>query len=93
MENVKFDDSGNTTNTDFLNYKLLTAVEAPEKVEVFLAPGQERTGPFGAKGIGESALNDVATAVVNAIAHATGVRFKELPVTAEKVLKALEEKS
>lgn len=93
MENVKFDDSGNTTNTDFLNYKLLTAVEAPEKVEVFLAPSQERTGPFGAKGIGESALNDVATAVVNAIAHATGVRFKELPVTAEKVLKALEEKS
>jgi len=93
MENVSFDDSGNTTNTDFLNYKLLTAMEVPEKVEVFLAPSWERTGPFGAKGIGESALNDVATAVVNAIAHATGVRFKELPVTAEKVLKALRERA
>jgi len=93
MENVSFDDSGNTTNTDFLNYKLLTAMEVPEKVEVFLAPSRESTGPFGAKGIGESALNDVATAVVNAIAHATGVRFKELPVTAEKVLKALRERA
>ncbi len=93
MENVSFDDSGNTTNTDFLNYKLLTAMEVPEKVEVFLAPSWERTGPFGAKGIGESALNDVATAVVNAIAHATGVRFKELPVTAEKVLKGLRERA
>jgi xanthine dehydrogenase molybdenum-binding subunit len=93
MENVKFDETGHTTNTDFLNYKVLTSMEVPQNVEVFLAPSRESTGPFGAKGIGESALNDVAAAVVSAVAHATGVRFKELPVTREKVLNSLKQKS
>ena len=92
MENVVFNETGSTVNTDFLNYKMPTALEMPRQIEVFFANTNEPTGPFGAKGIGESALNDVAVAVVNAIENAVGVRFKELPVTAEKVLKALKEK-
>ncbi|NLB52326.1 MAG: xanthine dehydrogenase family protein molybdopterin-binding subunit, partial [Syntrophomonadaceae bacterium] len=49
----------------------------------------EPNGPFGAKGIGECAINPVAPAVVNAICNAIGVEFNELPVTPEKVLAAL----
>ena len=50
-----------------------------EDFEVFFVDTYEKTGPFGAKGIGEGALNPVAGAVANAIQNALGVRFYELP--------------
>jgi CO/xanthine dehydrogenase Mo-binding subunit len=46
-------------------------------------------GPFGAKGIGEPALTPVAPAVANAVADAIGVPINELPITPERVLRAL----
>ena len=46
-------------------------------------------GPFGAKGIGEPALTPAAPAVANAVADALGVRIYDLPITPEKVLRAL----
>ncbi len=49
----------------------------------------EPTGPHGAKGIGEAATNPVAAAYANAIYNAIGVRFYELPITPEKILRAL----
>jgi xanthine dehydrogenase molybdenum-binding subunit len=49
----------------------------------------EPTGPFGAKGIGEAALNPTAAAVANAVYDAIGIRFHEIPITPEKVLAAL----
>ena len=52
----------------------------------------EQDGPFGAKGIGEPGLVPTAPAIANAIYDAVGVRIKDLPITAEKVLKALKEK-
>jgi CO/xanthine dehydrogenase Mo-binding subunit len=51
-----------------------------------------RTGPYGAKGVGEMTANSQAPAIINAIHDAIGVWIKELPATAEKVLKALKEK-
>ena len=50
------------------------------------------TGPFGVKGVGEMTANAPIPAIVNAIYDAVGIRFTDLPVTPEKVLKALEEK-
>jgi len=61
-----------------------------ENVVTFFARTYEPSGPFGAKGIGEAAINPVAAAFVNAVANAIGVRFTELPITPEKVLAALE---
>jgi xanthine dehydrogenase molybdenum-binding subunit len=63
-----------------------------DDLTVFFADTYEPTGPFGAKGIGEGALNPVAGAVANAIQNALGIRFYELPITPIKILQALEEK-
>lgn len=52
----------------------------------------EPSGPFGAKGIGEAATNPCAAAYANALYNALGIRFTELPITAEKILRALQEK-
>ncbi len=76
------------------DYKILTAQDMPslEDFQVIFASTYEPTGPYGAKGLGESALNPVAGAVANAIYNALGVRFYELPITPEKILKALKER-
>jgi CO/xanthine dehydrogenase Mo-binding subunit len=50
------------------------------------------TGPFGAKGVGEMVVNSIAPAIVNAVYDAIGVQITELPITPEKVLKALEQR-
>lgn len=75
------------------DYKLPTAPEMPWSgdVEIRLAHTSEPTGPFGAKGIGEAALNSAASAIANAIYNATGIRFHSLPITPEKLLKAIKE--
>lgn len=49
----------------------------------------EPTGPFGAKSIGEIVINTPSPAIANAVYNATGVRIRELPVTAEKIFKGL----
>ena len=76
------------------DYKILTAQDMPslEDFQVIFASTYEPTGPYGAKGLGESALNPVAGAIANAIYNALGVRFYELPITPEKILKALKER-
>jgi len=58
-------------------------------LSVHFANTYEPSGPFGAKGIGEAAMNPVAAAYANAICNAIGVRFYELPITPEKILFAL----
>ena len=76
------------------NYKVPTSQDMPklEDFTVFFADTYEPTGPFGAKGIGEGALNPVAGAVANAIQNALGVRFFQLPITPIRILEALREK-
>ncbi len=54
---------------------------------------RQRTGPFGAKGAGESATLCLSPAIANAIDDAVGVRLTELPLTAEAVFRALREKA
>jgi CO/xanthine dehydrogenase Mo-binding subunit len=71
---------------------MLTFSDMPP-VQTIIADTYEPTGPFGAKGVGEGVTNPVAPAVANAIFNATGVRIKDLPITAEKILKALADKN
>jgi xanthine dehydrogenase molybdenum-binding subunit len=89
------EETGKLTNQGFLtDFKMLTAEDMPllENVQTYFTDTREPTGPFGAKGIGEAALNPTAAAVANAVYHAIGIRFTEIPITPEKVLKALKEK-
>lgn len=77
-----------------VDYKTPTSYEMPlvDDITVRLADTYEPSGPFGAKGIGEAAFSSVAAAISNAIYNAVGIRFTELPLTPEKVLKTLKEK-
>lgn len=90
-ENMVYKD-GRLMNPDFLDYKMLTAKDIP-LVEAVIVETDEKDGPFGAKGIGEPGLVPTAPAIANAIYDAVGVRIKDLPITPEKVLKALKEKA
>lgn len=87
--------TGDLVNRGFLtDYKIPTARDMPhlEDFKVFFVDTYEDTGPFGAKGIGEGALNPVAGAVANAIQNALGVKFYDLPITRDKILAALNKK-
>lgn len=88
-------ETGDLMNRGFINnYKTPPPTDLPrlDDFTVFFADTYEPTGPFGAKGIGEGALNPVAGAVANAISNAIGIRFYKLPITPIKILKALKER-
>ena len=74
-----------------LEYKSPTALEAPV-MHTYLVETIDREGPFGAKEAGQGPLLPVIPAVANAVYDALGVRIDEIPITPEKVLKALEAK-
>ncbi|OGP73221.1 MAG: 4-hydroxybenzoyl-CoA reductase [Deltaproteobacteria bacterium RBG_16_49_23] len=84
--------NGKVMNPNFLDYKMLTAKDVPN-IETIEIETDDPSGPFGAKGIGEPGLVPTAPAIANAIYDAVGVRIKELPITPEKVLAALKEKT
>jgi CO/xanthine dehydrogenase Mo-binding subunit len=82
--------AGEVENPNLVDYKIPTALDVPD-IRLILIEEPDPTGPFGAKGAGEACLVPVAPAIANAIYDAIGVRIKELPITPEKVLKALKE--
>ena len=82
---------GRVMNDNFLDYKILTALDRVP-VRPVLVETNDEAGPFGAKGVGEPGCVPSAPAVANAIYDAVGVRIKSLPITPEKVLRAIKEK-
>jgi len=84
-------EQGRVMNPNFLDYKMLTAMDVVPVEPIIIEPGDE-DGPYGAKGIGEPGLVPTAPAIANAIYDAIGVRITSLPITPEKVLAALKEK-
>ena len=79
---------GKVLNDGFLDYRIPGTVDMPRMTTIFIET-DEPNGPFGAKGIGEAAINPVAPAIVNAVCNALGVHFNELPVTPARILAAL----
>ncbi|HSP16397.1 MAG TPA: molybdopterin cofactor-binding domain-containing protein [Thermoanaerobaculia bacterium] len=73
-----------------LDYKSLTALEMPE-ITVYLVEEPDPAGPFGAKEVGQGPLLPIAPAIANAVFDAVGVRIDEVPITPEKILRALKE--
>jgi len=80
---------GQVLNPSFLTYKLPTALDAPEMAPLVVECAQAN-GPYGAKGMGEKTNVPTPPAIANAIFDAVGVRIKDLPITPEKVLEALQ---
>ncbi|HEX4409389.1 MAG TPA: xanthine dehydrogenase family protein molybdopterin-binding subunit [Xanthobacteraceae bacterium] len=81
-------DGGQVTNASLADYKIPGIGDIPP-MDSELVTAEQQTGPFGAKGAGESGTFGVSPAIANAIHDAVGVRIMELPITAEAVLRAL----
>jgi CO/xanthine dehydrogenase Mo-binding subunit len=78
----------NFLSPSFLDYKLPTALEMPD-IEPIIVECAHGEGPYGAKGMGETTNVALPPALANAIYDAVGVRINDLPITPEKILRAL----
>ena len=81
-------EQGQLVNPSLLDYRAPRASDLPH-VRAVLLDGHDPAGPYGAKGIGEIGVVPAPAAVANAVAHATGVRVREVPITPEKLLRHL----
>ncbi|HEX7232689.1 MAG TPA: xanthine dehydrogenase family protein molybdopterin-binding subunit [Candidatus Binatia bacterium] len=84
-------DEGKITNASFADYKVPTARDIPAATAIIVEKNYE-SEPYGAKGVGEVSLFGIAPAVANAVARATGIRIKELPLSAEKLFEQIRSK-
>jgi CO/xanthine dehydrogenase Mo-binding subunit len=82
-------DEGISKNPHLLDYKIPTTLDAPP-IETILIESGSGLGPFGAKGIGEPAMTPTPAALMNAVSRATGTRMTDLPLSAERVLRAIQ---
>jgi len=86
-------EGGQIINSSLVDYKVPTFDDVPDEFESILIEDANGPGPYGAKGLGEGGIIPVAPAVANAIAWSTGARIKDLPLTPEKVWRALKNAS
>ena len=85
-------EEGRILNPGFQDYKIPTVFEMDFPIELEFIETDDPFGPFGAKGVGEPGLVPTAPAIANAVYDAVGIRIRDLPITPEKVLAALEER-
>ena len=78
-------------NPNLLDYKIPSSMEMPD-VEVIIVESSDPEGPFGAKEAGEGPLLPILPSLANAVNDAIGVRVRELPMTPDRILRALEAK-
>ena len=83
-------DGARLANPTLMDYKIPTFAELPAELKAIIVETHEPSGPFGAKSVGEIGINAVAAAIANAVADATGARLRQLPLTGERVLDALQ---
>lgn len=88
LEQVSYDESGGLITGTFAEYALPKAGQVP-RFETIIVEVPSEDGPFGAKGVGEPPVVAAAAAITAAIADAVGVRITDLPVTAQRLARAL----
>ncbi len=91
MEELRVED-GKAVTVGLSDYKVPTVADIP-KLEMVLITDGHGPGPFGAKGVGELGIVPVAPAIANAVFDAVGVRITDLPITAEKIYRALKQRA
>jgi len=84
FEEMLLDEKGKLLNANLTNYKIPSALDAPD-IESYFIKSNEPSGPFGAKSCGEISIVPVAPAIASAIYRVTGIRFRKLPITREKI--------
>ncbi|MBI4290623.1 MAG: xanthine dehydrogenase family protein molybdopterin-binding subunit [Betaproteobacteria bacterium] len=89
FERMDFDEAGQLTNGSLANYKIPGFVDIPQEITGEIVDAEQHSGPFGAKGVGESGTFGVSPAIANAIQDAVGIRLTALPMTPEIVYRAL----
>lgn len=92
FENIQYNDRGQLRNNSFMQYKIPARTDVG-KIRVEFAPSYEKSHPFGAKSIGEIVINTPCPAIANAVYNGLGLRFREMPITPEKIAMALAEKA
>ena len=88
-EDVTYTDRGMIAENSFMQYKIPSRVDLPTFRTEIAKGSYEPTGPFGVKSVGEVVINTASPAIAHAVANATGVRIRELPITPEKILRGL----
>ena len=89
LEEMRYDDDGQLLSGSWMDYAMPDAVQAaPVQTQIVEVPSV--SGPFGARGVGEPPVIPTVAAIANAVAHATGVRMTQTPMTAPRVLEALQ---
>ena len=89
FEQMVYDASGQLLNPNLVDYRVPTFSDVPEEFHTVLVENGDGPGPYGVRGMGEGGLLSIAPSVTNAFARATGVRIKDLPLTPERVWRAL----
>ncbi|MFC9814223.1 molybdopterin-dependent oxidoreductase [Streptomyces virginiae] len=89
-ENYQVDAGGAMVNPNLRNYRIPTYADVP-RTELLLVDSSDSVGPVRAKGMAECCINPVAPALANALHDATGVRFRALPLTPERIYSRLRE--
>ena len=84
MENVQYSKEGKIRENSFMQYKIPSRVDIGN-IRVEFESSYEKSGPFGAKSIGELVIDTPCPAIADAVYNASGVRVRELPITPEKV--------
>ncbi len=90
-EEMTYDEAGSLHQRRFGQYRIYSADETPA-MQAILIQTYEPSGPYGAKAVAEIPMDGVAPAVVNAVHHATGARFYQIPLTPERVWRGLKGK-
>lgn len=88
FEDITYGKHGEIRENSFMQYKIPTRLDVG-RIDVDFEESYEPTNPFGAKSIGEIVINTPSPAIAHAVYNATGVWFRELPITPEKILKGL----
>ena len=91
-ERVLDENTGKMVNPNLQNYKIATSMDMPEIVPLFVDLVDPRINNLGNKGLGEPPRIPSSAAVANAVYNAVGVHLREIPMTPDKVLKALQGK-
>jgi CO/xanthine dehydrogenase Mo-binding subunit len=92
MEHYIFDETGRIRNLGAIDYRIPTSLDLPLEIVSEIIENEDGPGPYGSKGMSEGALLCVASAVGAAVREAIGVPIRDLPLTPERVWRALQER-